>query len=116
RQARHLSLYLLDSPPHGRNDCRSVARMTSIAKAGLVVAGTLAVLATGGVVYIGSGIYNIGADDHHTKIVLAIIEQLRDRSIAVRARATDVPNLGDPTRIVAGAKHYGAFCVAGTRG
>jgi len=47
--------------------------MSSIAKAGLVVAGTLAALAIGGVVYIGSGSYNIGADDHHTKIVLAII-------------------------------------------
>jgi len=85
--------------------------MTSIAKAGLVVAGTLAALAIGGVVYIGSGINNIGPDDHHTKTVLAIIEQLRERSIAVRARATDVPNLEDPTRIVAGAKHYAALCV-----
>jgi hypothetical protein len=40
--------------------------MTSIAKAGLVVAGTLTVLALGGALYIGSGIYNIGADDHQT--------------------------------------------------
>ena len=55
--------------------------MTSVVKMGLVVAGTLAALALGGALYIGSGIYNIGADDHHTKIVLAIIEQLRDRSI-----------------------------------
>jgi hypothetical protein len=37
-------------------------------------------------VFVGSGIYNIGADDFHTKIVLAVIEQLRERSIAVRAR------------------------------
>ena len=85
--------------------------MSSIAKAGLVVAGTLAALAIGGVVYVGSGIYNIGADDHHTKIVLALIEQLRERSIGVRARTTHVPNLEDPTRIVAGARHYAALCV-----
>jgi mono/diheme cytochrome c family protein len=85
--------------------------MTSVAKMGLVVAGTLAALAIGGVVFIGSGIYNIGADDHHTKIALAVIEQLRERSIAVRARVTAVPNLEDPTRIVAGAKHYAALCV-----
>ena len=85
--------------------------MSSIAKAGLVVAGTLAALAIGGVVYIGSGIYNIGADDHHTKIVLAIIEQLRERSIGVRARTAHAPNLEDPTRIVAGARHYAALCV-----
>jgi mono/diheme cytochrome c family protein len=85
--------------------------MTSIAKAGLVVAGTFVALAIGGVVFIGSGIYNIGADDHHTKIVLTIIEQLRERSIAVRARATEVPDLDDPTRIAAGAEHYAALCV-----
>ena len=85
--------------------------MSSIAKAGLVVAGTLAALAIGGGVYIGSGSYNIGADDHHTKIVLAIIEQLRERSIGVRARTTHVPNLEDPMRIVAGARHYAALCV-----
>jgi hypothetical protein len=60
-----------------------------------------AVLAIGGGVFIGSGMYNIGADDHHTKTVLAIVEQLRERSIAVRASTVDVPNLNleDPKRI-----------------
>src|ERR1700686_202248 len=85
--------------------------MTTAAKAGLVVVGTLAAVAIGSGVFIGSGIYNIGADDHHTKIVLAIIEQLRERSIGVRAHALDPPNLEDPTRILAGAKHYAALCV-----
>jgi mono/diheme cytochrome c family protein len=86
--------------------------MTSVAKAGLVVVGTLAALAIGGVVFIGSGIYNIGADDHHTKIVLAIIDQLRERSIGVRARTIDAPNVEDPKRIAAGAEHYATLCVA----
>ena len=85
--------------------------MTSVVKMGLVVAGTLAALALGGALYIGSGIYNIGADDHHTKIVLAIIEQLRERSIAVRARAIDAPDIEDPRRIAAGAERYAALCV-----
>jgi mono/diheme cytochrome c family protein len=87
--------------------------MARIAKVGLVIAGAFAALAIGGGVFIGSGIYNIGADDHHTKIVLAIIEQLRNRSIAVRARTVEVPNLNleDPTRIAAGAGHYAALCV-----
>jgi mono/diheme cytochrome c family protein len=85
--------------------------MIGIAKVGLVVAGTLAALAIGGGMFIGSGVYNIGADDHHTKIVLAIIEQLRKRSIGVRARTIDVPNLEDPKRAVRGAEHYAALCV-----
>jgi mono/diheme cytochrome c family protein len=85
--------------------------MTSIAKLAIVGAAALTALAIGGVVFVGSGIYNIGADDHHTKIVLAIIEQLRERSIAVRARAIQPPNLEDPSRIGAGAEHYAALCV-----
>src|ERR1700686_3773922 len=85
--------------------------MTTAAKAGLVVVGTLAALAIGGVVFIGSGIYNIGADYHHTKIVLAIIEQLRERSIGVRARTIDAPNIGDAKRIAAGAERYATLCV-----
>jgi mono/diheme cytochrome c family protein len=85
--------------------------MISIARVSLVIAATLAALAIGSAVFVGSGIYNIGADDHHTKIVLAVIEQLRERSIAVRARAIDPPNLDDPARIGAGAEHYAALCV-----
>jgi len=49
------------------------------------------------------GYYDIGADDHHTKAVLALIEQLRDRSIEVRARTIDVHYVLDPARIAAGA-------------
>jgi hypothetical protein len=56
------------------------------ARVGLTVAATLLVLAIGALVFVGSGLYNIGADDHHTRIVLAIIEQLRQRSIATRTR------------------------------
>jgi mono/diheme cytochrome c family protein len=81
-------------------------------KTGLVVAVTLAALAiSGGAVFIGSGVYDIGADDHHTKFVLAVIEQLRDRSIEARTRRIDVHTVSDPARIAAGAQHYAALCV-----
>jgi mono/diheme cytochrome c family protein len=85
--------------------------MNGKAQFGLAVVGILAVLASGGAVFIGSGVYNIGADDHHTKVVLALIEKLRDRSIELRARRIDVPQLEDPTRIAAGAERYAALCV-----
>jgi hypothetical protein len=61
--------------------------------------------------FVVSGIYNIGADDHHTKLVLAAITQLRDNSIRARARWVEVPNLEDPTKIIAGADRYAALCV-----
>jgi hypothetical protein len=52
------------------------------ARAVILIAGAIAVVsAIGGVAFIGSGVYNIGADDHHTKIALVFIEQLRDHSI-----------------------------------
>src|ERR1700733_13279127 len=85
--------------------------MISIARVSLVIAATLVAFAIGALVFVGSGFYNIGADDHNTKIVLAIIEQLRERSIAVRARAIAPPNLEDPMRIGAGAERYAALCV-----
>jgi len=85
--------------------------MMGVARVSLFIAATLAAIALGSGVFIGSGVYNIGADDHHTKIVLAILEQLRERSIAVRAGSVDVPNLEDPKRIAAGGEHYAMICV-----
>jgi cytochrome c553 len=84
--------------------------MIGKAKIGLVIAGTLALGATGAGLFIESGFYNIGADDHHTKIVLAIIEQLRERSIEMRDRTIDLRYVEDPGRIAAAAQHYAALC------
>jgi mono/diheme cytochrome c family protein len=78
---------------------------------GLILVGALAILALGGAAFVGSGIYNIGADDHHTKPVLAIIEQLRDRSIAARSNSIEAHFVEDPERIALGAQRYAALCV-----
>jgi mono/diheme cytochrome c family protein len=85
--------------------------MTGKVKIGLIVAATIVIQVIGAGLFIESGMYDIGADDHHTKIVLALIEQLRERSIGVRARATEVPALDDAKRITAGAERYAALCV-----
>ena len=86
--------------------------MKNETKTGLVVAVTVAALAiSGGAVFIGSGVYDIGADDHHTKVVLTVIEQLRERSIAARTRRLEVHTIYDPARIAAGAQRYAALCV-----
>lgn len=78
----------------------------------LGIAVTLAVSAIGAAAFISSGAYNIGADDHHTKPVLALIEMLRERSISVRADTVAVPRLEDPATIAAGAVRYSALCVS----
>jgi mono/diheme cytochrome c family protein len=85
--------------------------MKAAAYVGVGIAMSLAGSAIGAAVFVGSGMYNIGADDHHTKPVLAIIETLRDRSIDIRAESLAAPRLADRARIVAGAERYSELCV-----
>jgi|SRR5277367_5469277 len=80
------------------------------AKMALAAGATLAVLAIGGAAFVESGVYDIGADDHHTKLTLALIEQLRERSISVRSQSIEPPPLEDPDKIAAGARRYAALC------
>jgi len=68
------------------------------------------ILAVGAGAFVYSGIYNIGADDHHTKPVFAVMQALRDRSIHVRSDDIKVPNLDDPQLILKGAGQYAAMC------
>lgn len=69
----------------------------------------VALVGTAGFVW--SGIYNIGADDTHTKPVYAVLQTLRERSIDTRAHKLQLPaNLNDPARIRQGAGNYNAMC------
>jgi mono/diheme cytochrome c family protein len=86
--------------------------MKRVTRAAFALAGAVAAAGIGLGAFIGSGVYNIGADDHHTRIALALIEQLRDRSVGVRARGVEVPDLDDAGRIAAGARQYAALCVS----
>jgi mono/diheme cytochrome c family protein len=77
---------------------------------GVSVLGTLAAGALAAAGFVSSGLYNIGADDHHTKPVFAVIEHLRERSIDVRSRELTVPDLDDAASIQAGAIAYASHC------
>ncbi len=74
----------------------------------VAIALTLLAMAAGGFAY--SGLYNIGADDPHTKPVFALLQTLRDRSIQVRSESLTVPDLQDPQLILKGAGQYAAMC------
>lgn len=76
---------------------------------GALICTAAAAIAAGA--FIGSGLYNIGADDHHTRLVSALIEILRDRSIGVRAASIEPPPLEDPAKISSGAARYATLCV-----
>ncbi|HEY8587010.1 MAG TPA: c-type cytochrome [Rhodanobacter sp.] len=76
------------------------------------VVAVLGVLAVGAGAFVYSGVYNIGADDHHTKPVSSALQMLRERSIEVRSRDIVVPDLSDPELILKGAGQYAEMCTA----
>lgn len=81
--------------------------LPSLSFAGL----SLGALIVATAIFLYFGFYNIAADAPHSRPVFAVLERLRDRSIAVRARGIAVPSdLGSPTRVATGAGLYGEMC------
>jgi mono/diheme cytochrome c family protein len=76
-------------------------------KVSLAVVG---VLLAGAFAFVYAGVFNVAADDPHWPLTHRVLELVRDRSIAVRARDIVVPALGDPARIARGAEHYDEMC------
>lgn len=69
----------------------------------------LVLLLAAGFVY--AGVYNVAADEPHTRPVYALLDAARDRSIAVRATGVTVPSdLNTPARIRSGAGLYAEMC------
>ena len=77
---------------------------------GISVAVVLGVLVVGAGAFVYSGVYNIGADDHHTKPVFAVMQALRERSIDAHSKDIVVPDLNDEQLILKGAGQYAAMC------
>ncbi|MEG3788815.1 cytochrome c [Lysobacter sp. CCNWLW3] len=81
-------------------------RKTSLA---IAVAFTALAAAAGGFVW--AGIYDVGADAPHTRPVYAVLETVRERSIAMRANELQPPaDLASAARIRQGAGNYQAMC------
>jgi len=76
-----------------------------VGAATLVTSGLLFVL------FVYSGVYDVGADRPHTALVQALLNVARERSIERHAENIQVPPLDDPKRVHEGAEHYSAMCV-----
>jgi mono/diheme cytochrome c family protein len=61
--------------------------------------------------FVYSGVFDVAADVPHSALVYAVMEAVRDRSVAVRAKDIQVPPLTEPKLIAEGAEHYDAMCV-----
>ncbi|KGM51619.1 cytochrome c family protein [Lysobacter concretionis Ko07 = DSM 16239] len=69
------------------------------------------IVAVGAVGFVWGGVYNVAADDMHTRPVHFLLETARERSILTRAGRVEVPSgLDEPARIVQGAGNYAAMC------
>ena len=62
------------------------------------------------VAFIYFGLFNAAADVPHSQLVYNLMETVRQRSIAVRAKDIVVPPLDDPKLVADGAGHYSAMC------
>jgi len=72
---------------------------------GLVGAGLI-----GGILFIYLGVFNVAADEPHSKPFYWLMETVRQRSIAMRARGVEVPPLGDPALITSGGADFNEMC------
>lgn len=79
-------------------------------KAAFIIVSVVVLAAVGAALFVESGFYDIGADEHHWRITLGIIEQLRDRSIDVRARNIEPHLVANSDGIAAGAARYAVLC------
>lgn len=77
----------------------------------IVTSAVLGAIAIGAVVFAWTGVYNIGADNAHTKPVYSMLQMARERSITARAnKLHPPPNLDDAALIRQGAGNYNAMC------
>jgi mono/diheme cytochrome c family protein len=65
-----------------------------------------------GALFVYSGLFDVAADVPHSALVYAVMEAVRDRSVAVRAKEIRVPPLSDPKLVAEGGEHYDVMCVA----
>ena len=65
----------------------------------------------GGVAFLYSGLYPMGADVPHNSLTYWVLETLRERSIAQAARDIEVPgDMDSPDRLLKGGADYNDMC------
>lgn len=76
--------------------------ITALLIAGALVASVFA--------FVYAGIFNVAADVPHAALTNTIMETVRFRSIATRAKDVRPPPLDDVKLIATGARHYAGMC------
>ena len=66
----------------------------------------------GGALFVYLGAFNVAADKPHSMPFFKLMEAVRERSIAMRARGVAAPTLDDAALIASGAADYGEMCAS----
>jgi mono/diheme cytochrome c family protein len=80
-------------------------------KLGVALALVVGIAVAAIAIVVGTGIYNVAADEEHTALGYWLLQTTRDRSIAARAADIEVPDLADLERVKRGAGNYDSMCV-----
>ncbi len=81
-------------------------------KCKILIPSALVVVALGGLSFLYSGLYPMGADVPHTKLTYWVLETLRERSIERASRDLPVPDLSSPSMLLAGGADYNDMCTS----
>lgn len=76
----------------------------------LLITGLVVLVAASAFVF--SGLYPIGADDQHTRVVYWVLETLRERSVENASKDIVVPALDESRLLLAGGPDYNEMCAS----
>ena len=97
-------------PAHNEKLSRGEHRLSMLM---LGAAGAVFVMALAVVLFVASGVYDIAAATPHWPVTRWVMEQTRNRSIAMHAAGIKVPpGLDDPQKVVMGTEHFAAHCAS----
>ena len=85
-------------------------RLPRLAALGTWIAGTLAAVFVGGLLFAWSGVYNIAASSGHLAITRAFLEFGMRNSVRTQSATIDAPSLDDTDMVKVGAGHYQGGC------
>lgn len=72
---------------------------------------TYGIIALGGVAFVYSGVYDVGATAHHWPVTAWVLQAARSRAIAARATGiTPPPNLETDANLLMGVDHFSTHC------
>ena len=63
-----------------------------------------------GLGFIYSGLYPMGADNHHNRVTYWLLETMREKSIARSSQDIDIPDLSSPDLLLEGGADYNEMC------